>query len=291
MEDKILDNIDLSIIIVTWNNQEEIAECLTSINSMEYDFKFEIIVIDNNSSDQTVKIIKNFNEVFCSDIKLIENFGNLGYTKACNQGISISIGRNILFLNPDIEIIENSLDLLYKEFQANNSISAIAPQLINKNGSIQLSCRTLPKYSDLFLEIFLLSYIFPKSKIFSRWKMRYFSHNETAEVQQPMAAALLVRKDVLDEIQNFDESYYMFFNDVDLCKKIFDRNYKILFYHKASFVHTGGASIFKDRQRMIKAWNNDCLIYFRKYHYNFISYHMLKILLKLTGFIRILLKI
>jgi GT2 family glycosyltransferase len=226
-----------------------------------------------------------------SDINIIENKENIGFTIACNQGIKISTGRYILFLNPDTEIIENSLELLYNKFQEENIYSAIVPKLLYKDGSIQFSCRTLPRYTDLFYEIFLFSYIFTKSKTFSRWKMNYFSHNEIAEVEQPMAAALLLKRTVLNEVQNFDESYYMFFNDVDLCKKMYDRNYKILFYPESRFIHKKGASIYKDRARMIKAWNSDCLNYFKKHHYSFLKYNLLKIFLKLTGSIRILFKL
>jgi len=284
-------NTDISIIIVTWNSEDDIPECLNSIYGKEYGFQLETIIIDNNSSDNSVKVVKNFNEMQSSDIKIIENKENTGFTIACNHGIRISTGQYVLLLNPDTEIIENSLELLYNKFEKENIYSAIAPKLLNEDGSIQLSCRTLPRYADLFSEIFLLSNIFPKSKIFSRWKMNYFSHNEIAEVEQPMAAALLLKKTVLNEIQNFDESYYMFFNDVDLCKKMYDNNYKILFYPVARFVHKKGTSIYKDRARMIKAWNSDCLNYFKKYHYSFLKYNLLKIFLKLTGSIRILFKL
>ena len=291
MGNNIPNNVDISIIVVTWNSEDDIPECLNSIYGRKYGFQFETIIIDNNSSDNSVNVVKNFNEMQNSDINIIENKENIGFTIACNQGIKISTGRYILFLNPDTEIIENSLELLYNKFQEENIYSAIVPKLLYKDGSIQFSCRTLPRYTDLFYEIFLFSYIFTKSKTFSRWKMNYFSHNEIAEVEQPMAAALLLKRTVLNEVQNFDESYYMFFNDVDLCKKMYDRNYKILFYPESRFIHKKGTSIYKDRARMIKAWNSDCLNYFKKHHYSFLKYNLLKIFLKLTGSIRILFKL
>jgi len=283
-------NIDLSIIIVTWNSEEDLPECLNSILDNNYDFKYEIIIIDNNSSDNSAKVITNFIDIYGSDIKLIINKENIGFTKACNQGIEISIGNYILLLNPDTEIVENSLDLLYKKFIPENSFAAIVPQLLNTDGTIQYSCRKLPGYIDLYFEIFLLSSIFSTSTFFSRWKMKYFSHDEETEVEQPMAAAFLVKKSVLDVINNFDESYYMFFNDVDLCKKISDKYMKILFYPEAKIIHKKGISINKDHAKMIKAWNSDCLKYFKKYHYNFVKFHVLKILLTVIYPIRILIK-
>ncbi len=283
-------NIDLSIIIVIWNSEEDIPECLKSILDKNYNFKYEVIIIDNNSSDNSIKVINNFKDLYDSDIKLIINKENLGFTKACNQGIQIANGNYILLLNPDTEIVDNSLDLLYKKFSQEDSYSAIVPQLLNIDGSIQYSCRRLPRYSDLYFEIFLLSSIFPTSTIFSRWKMKYFSHNEIREVEQPMAAAFLIKKSVLNVINNFDESYFMFFNDVDLCKKISDNNKKILFYPDSKIVHKKGISIFKNRSKMIKVWNSDCLKYFKKYHYSFVKFYVLKILLNIIYPIRILIK-
>ncbi len=143
-----------------------------------YNFKFEVIIIDNNSSDNSAKVINNFIDIYGSDIKLIINNENIGFTKACNQGIKISKGNYILLLNPDTEIVENSLNLLYNKFILENSFAAIVPQLLNANGTIQYSCRKLPRYIDLYFEIFLLSSIFSTSTFFSRWKMKYFSHDE-----------------------------------------------------------------------------------------------------------------
>ena len=290
MQNRESSNIDLSIIIVTWNSEEDLPECLNSILDNNYNFKFEVIIVDNNSSDNSAKVINNFIEIYDSDIKLIINKVNVGFTKACNQGIKISKGNYILFLNPDTEIVENSLDFLYKKFIMENSFAAIVPQLLNVDGTIQYSCRKLPRYIDLYFEIFLLSSIFSTSTFFSRWKMKYFSHDEETEVEQPMAAAFLLKKSILDVINNFDESYYMFFNDVDLCKKISDKNMKILFYPEAKIIHKKGISINKDHAKMIKAWNSDCLKYFKKYHYNFVKFHVLKILFTIIYPIRILIK-
>ena len=290
MQNRESSNIDLSIIIVTWNSEEDLPECLNSILDNNYNFKFEVIIVDNNSSDNSAKVINNFIEIYDSDIKLIINKVNVGFTKACNQGIKISKGNYILFLNPDTEIVENSLDFLYKKFIMENSFAAIVPQLLNVDGTIQYSCRKLPRYIDLYFEIFLLSSIFSTSTFFSRWKMRYFSHDEEAEVEQPMAAAFLLKKSILDVINNFDESYYMFFNDVDLCKKISDKNMKISFYPEAKIIHKKGISINKDRSKMIKTWNSDCLKYFKKYHYSFVKFHVLKILFTIIYPIRILIK-
>jgi GT2 family glycosyltransferase len=118
--------------------------------------------------------------------------------------------------------------------------------------------------------------------------MRYFDHDETAEVEQPMAAALMIKMDVLKKMNNLDERFFMFFNDIDTCKQIYNLGYKIIFYPEAKVYHKIGTSILKDRVRMITAWNNDCLLYFRKNNYNPFLHIFLYLGLRITGFFRII---
>ncbi|MBK8551594.1 MAG: glycosyltransferase family 2 protein [Ignavibacteria bacterium] len=224
------DKTDLSIVIVTWNSEDEISECLNSIIENTKDLNYEIVIVENNSADNTADEIRKIAGEKFHRIKVILNNENLGYTRACNQGIESSSGRNVLLLNPDTIIEGEAIKALSDKLESNDNIGAAAPQLLNKDGSIQKSCRTFPDYFDMFCEFSLLTYVFPNSIIFSNWKMNYFNHNEERIVEQPMAAALMVKSKVLNEINNFDERYRMFFNDVDMCKKIYEKGYVIDFF-------------------------------------------------------------
>ncbi|MEO6694256.1 MAG: glycosyltransferase family 2 protein [Ignavibacteria bacterium] len=279
---------ELSIIIVTWNSESEIIECLNSIHQNTDDLKYEIIIVDNNSSDKTCQVIENFSKQKFPEVKLISNKENTGFTRGCNTGIDSASGKNILLLNPDTKILPFALVNLLLKLNSEDNIAAVAPQLLNDNDSIQRSCRTFPRYYDMFCELSLLSLFFPYSRTFARWKMYYFSHNEEAVVDQPMAATLLIKKDKLAEIGNFDERFKMFFNDVDLCKRIYNHGYKIIFYPDAKVYHQKGISIYKDRERMIKLWNEDCLNYFKKHDDRFFLYHLLSVSLTISGYLRIL---
>ncbi|MGB9697236.1 MAG: glycosyltransferase family 2 protein [Ignavibacteria bacterium] len=280
----------LSVIIVTWNSEEDIIECLNSIyNHQQGDLEIETIVVDNNSADNTVKVVQHFIKLgFRDKVRLIVNNENFGFTKASNQGIESSTGDTVMLLNPDTEIIGNALFDLYERLHQDSTIVAIAPQLLTPNGQIQFSCRTLPAYSDLFYEILRLSVVFPRSKIFARWKMKYFDHQSERFVEQPMAAALMLKRNVLGKVAYLDERFSMFFNDVDLCKRIISAGYRILFYPKAKIYHKIGISILKDRVKMIRVWNEDCLKYFEKHHYLAILHFILTISLRITGFFRVI---
>lgn len=276
---------EVTIVIVTYNSISDINNCLNSI----YKFTpgtdtFEIIVIDNASEDDTAAAVRNYCKAK-SNISLICNAENRGYTKANNQGIEASKGKFIFLLNPDIIFVESSIDILIsrmKEIKAD----AIAPQLINPDWTVQPSCRTFPKYRDILFEFLQFSMIFRRNKFLSRWKMEYFGHDHEMEVEQPMAAALLIKTEVLKKIGNFDERFVMFFNDVDLCKKIYDSGFKIYFTAATKMIHLKGTSVYKDRKRMIKIWNVDCLSYFKKYYDNLIPYNLLKAGLFISSFVR-----
>ncbi|MBS1492860.1 MAG: glycosyltransferase family 2 protein [Bacteroidetes bacterium] len=271
----------LSIIIVTWNAESEIEACINSIIKYNNDIPIEIIVIDNDSKDKTRNILKNY-AVQTDFIKVILNDNNKGFTLANNQGIKIAQGDFILLLNPDTKVTENSLIKLIEQLATSGTMGAIAPQLLNEDLTIQPSCRTFPRYWDMFCELILLSRLFPMSRIFARWKMNYFNHNEIDEVEQPMAAALMIKKNVMDKVNGFDERYKMFFNDVDLCKSIVDAGYKIYFYPDSKIFHLKGASIYRDRKNMLRIWNDDCVTYFKKHYNNFLLIPLLSIGLKLS---------
>lgn len=278
---------EISIVIVTWNAEDEILNCLESVMvniRLLNPTETEIIIIDNNSEDKTVEIISRLN---FDNIKLIQNDSNLGFTKAANQGINNSTGKYIFLLNPDTIVNEDCIGFLYDFLKDNEGYGAASPRLINADGSFQYSVRNFPDYPAMFFEHSLLSYIFPKSRTFSKWKMEYFDYSKDADVLQPMAAALMIRRSELEKTGNMDERFEMFFNDVDICMKIIQNGSKIRYLTNAAAMHIKGASIYKTRARMIKTWNRDCIKYFEKYHYNFILINWLKMTLLLSGILRI----
>lgn len=275
---------ELSVIIVTWNSADEIVQCIESVIHNSKTIHPEIIVIDNNSGDNSFELV---NSIKYPGLHSFKNDENLGYTKAINQGIKSSKGKNILLLNPDTVLQPGVLDTLAGFLDTNSNYGACCPQMLNPDGTIQQSIRNFPGYWEMFCEFSLLSYIFPSSKLFGKWKMKYFDYTHDADVEQPMAAGLMVKKHVLDEVRNMDERYQMFFNDVDLCKKIIDEGYRIRLLTNAKIIHEHGVSIHKDRVRMITIWNRDCVKYFEKHHNNFLLLLWLKFNLAISGFVRI----
>jgi GT2 family glycosyltransferase len=253
--------MNISIIIVAWNSQDHIRVCLDSIIRPESPVGCEILVIDNASSDNTLQIVKRSH----AQVGLIINQQNLGYAKANNQGIKKSTGRYVLLLNPDTEIHKGALNSMLDFMQAHPDVGALGPQLVNPDGSIQSSCREFPGFSTLLWEFSGLSRLFPKSKIFGSWRMGYFGFDRTREVDQPMGSCLMLRRETLDQVGLFDETFPMFFNDVDLCYRIKATGWRIFFYSDAQVMHHKGASTGKAKRKMI--WLSHLAFYrfFRKH--------------------------
>ncbi|MFH1336028.1 MAG: glycosyltransferase family 2 protein [Candidatus Zixiibacteriota bacterium] len=281
--------MNITIIIVTWNSEGVIRNCMDSIIQNTGERQPEIILVDNNSSDQTVKIVAEH----YPRVNLIRNKDNLGYAEANNQGIEKSRGEYLLLLNPDTEVRENSLISMIQFMEENPRTGALGPQLLNPDGTVQPSCREFPTYATLLWEFSGLSRLFPKSKIFGHWRMGYFNFDRIREVDQPMGSCLLLRRRTLEEVGVFDRSFPMFFNDVDLCYRIKKTEWKIYFFPDAQILHHKGASTRQVKRRMI--WRSHLAFYrfFRK-HKNGMLNHLIQYLfcipLFLFAFARMILK-
>jgi GT2 family glycosyltransferase len=278
--------IDISVIVVTWNSEDEIPACINSVIADSKEINVELIVIDNNSSDNSFAII---NKINYPKIQTVKNPDNLGYTKAVNLGILLSTGKYILLLNPDTILHKDSIKIMFDFMESNSKYGACAPLMKNPDGSVQYSVRNFPTYWRMFTEFSLLAYILPGTKLFGSWKAKYMDYSTEQDIEQPMAAAFMLRRSLLDNIGNMDERFSMFFNDVDLCKRIYDAGFKIRLLPSSIVTHEHGSSIKKDRARMIKVWNEDCAKYFEKHFGKGLSLIWLKINLKLSGIIRIFL--
>jgi GT2 family glycosyltransferase len=253
--------MDISILIVTWNSQDFIRNCLDSIFLLPDRVRSEIIIVDNASSDQTVKIVREF----YPEANLIENKSNSGYAKANNQGIEQAQGRYLLLLNPDAQLMDDSLSSMYELMEGNPRIGALGPKLLNPDRSTQASCREFPRFSTLIWEFTGLSRLLPNSRTFGGWRMGYFAFDRPREVDQPMGSCLMLRKETLEQVGSFDENFSMFFNDVDLCYRIKEAGWKIYFHPDAQVIHHKGASTRKAKRRMI--WLSHLAFYkfFRKH--------------------------
>jgi len=253
---------EISIVLISYNGREFIEDCLrTTVESLG-NTSPEIIVIDNASGDGTTEII----ESKFPQARIIKNKTNLGFARAVNQGLEAASGEYILLLNQDTRIRGDAIPKLARKLKSDPRLGTIGPRFVGFDGKLQYSARAFPRYRDLFFEYTGLACLFPRSKIFSRWKMGWFDHVTESEVDQPMGAALMVRREVVDKIGLFDESFGIFFNDVDYCRRVIEAGYKNLYYPEAVIEHFVGGSTRKRKARMILESHRAMFKYFEKYN-------------------------
>ena len=236
--DRKTDNMKLSIIIVSWNVSRELLNCLRSIMENRPSHSYEIIVIDNASTDGTIDAVQNeFPEV-----KLIINKENRGFAAANNIGIEQSKGEYILFLNPDTVIHPNSLDKLITFMDINESIGVCGPKLLNLDGSPQQSVRRIPSFRAALHRHTAFKFLGIFKGQYRRWIMKDLDYNSQSDVDQVMGAAMMTRKSILEQVGPMDEDFFMYYEEVDLCYRIKQAGFRIVFIPEVEITHLGGCS-------------------------------------------------
>jgi len=253
---------DLSIAIVSWNTRHYLDGCLRSIRDAPDAISREVIVVDNASDDGSADMVRERHP----QVALIANDENLGYAGANNQAIERARGDLILLLNPDIVVHEGALDALADALRRRHQAGAVAPKLILPDGSVQASCRSFPTPDVVLYEALGLSRLFPRSRVFGRYRMTWWDYDEERRVDQPMASALMVRAEALAEVGGLDESFPIFFNDVDLCLRLWQAGWEIWFVPDAAMDHVGGASTSQVRRRMLTESHRSFARFYRKHY-------------------------
>lgn len=234
----------VSIVIVTWQSGSDIVPCLDSIHSGR---EFEVIVVDNASSDNTRQLLAEYHH-----LRVIANDRNLGYARASNQGLAACRGEYVLLLNPDTKLEPGALDRLLDHLEANPEHTAVAPRLLNPDGTLQRSVRGLPTPAAAFWELTGLSLLFPRHRGIGRIRMAWFDYDRPGPAPQPMASCLLFRRQALAALGGFDERFPMLYNDVDLSKRMLDRGMVTWYLPDARVIHARGTSTGKVKPRMLR---------------------------------------
>lgn len=243
----------LSIVIANWNTKEKIRQCLESVFDSPGEMSFEVIVIDNGSTDGSVEYLKSLG----SRIALITNCANLGYAKACNQGLKIAVGKYVLLLGSDTILQHDTLHKCVEFMESNPKAGGAGCKLLNPDGTVQNSCKRFPKLRNAFYTYLSLD------SLNRDYDMSSFNYNSTREVEQIAATFLMIRSDVLRDVGMFDETYGILYNDVDLCRRISLKGHKLYFLHTCSVIHYGSHSTKKAHFALRKKMYGDIYRYYK----------------------------
>lgn len=230
--------IDLSIVIVNFNAREFLKKCLDSI--FESQFKnLEVVVVDNASKDGSVEELKKFG----SKIKLITNKTNVGFSVANNQGIKVSSGRYLLFLNPDTSIHPNTLKYMMNFMDKNKKAGAATCKVVLANRDLDDSShRGFPTPWNSFCYFSGLSKLFPRSKLFSGYTLGYLGLSTTHEINALSGSFMFTRREAGKDVGWWDEDYFFYGEDLDFCYKLKEKGWEIYFIPNVSILHYKGLS-------------------------------------------------
>lgn len=251
--------IDVSICIVSWNTKELLSNCIESIHRKTVGIRYEIIIVDNASSDGSVEMVR----VNYPECKLIENKTNLGFAQGNNVAVKAASGRYILFLNPDTELLTNAVYGMYSHLVKQSNIGAIGCKLVDADGKIQFTCAST--FPSPFIEIstaLFLNRIFPKSIFFAGRELNYWDHEDSRYVDCLSGACIMVSARVISVIGGFDENNFMYSEDTDLCYAILKRGWKIYYLAEEVIFHHEGASSDKQKKHFATLLQKNSDLYF-----------------------------
>lgn len=251
----------VSIVIVTYHNEANILPCLASIFK-EALCKVEVVVVDNSTNDLTALQVEGFiNNHPCLRAVLLPQKTNVGFARGCNLGADAAKGEFLLFLNPDT-VLKNDAPSLMKNFLNNNpEAGLVGPQILNPDGKIVKTCRSLPDCTRIFLDMTGLD------RLFGAYRLLHFSHRETRRVDQVIGAAFFVRTALFFAMSGFDERFFIYFEEVDFCKRLLNAGLQVWFYPKARVEHIAGASTesVDHVADMVAQLRRSRLLYFKKH--------------------------
>ncbi len=242
--------IDVSVCIVNWNTRELLRECIKSIKEKTSGIIYEIIIVDNASVDGSAEMLK---EEF-PDCKLIASRENLGFAKGNNRAVAEAGGNYILYLNPDTKLATNAICGLHSFLEKNPKYGTVGCRLVNADDSIQFTCaRTFPTLFNQFCDLMLLNRVFPKFKLFSSIEMAYWDHNDSRDIDCLSGACIFARRQIIEKLKGFDENFFMYAEDVDLCYRIKNDGWKLYYLSTEKIYHIEGASSKKSSQKYFSA--------------------------------------
>lgn len=255
--------MDLSIIIVSYNTKELLKQTVDSVLNTSVGIEYEIIVVDNASSDGSVGMLNDNYK----GITVIENSDNVGFSKANNIGIKKSTGRYVLLLNSDTVVKENCFRDCLKYMEEHKDVGALGPRISLLDGRLDRACKRGFPTPEASLYYFLkLDKKYPQSEKYGRYNMTYLSEHETNEVDCLVGAFMMVRKEVIDKIGLLDEEFFMYGEDIDWCYRIKEAGYKNIYYPVAEIIHYKGASSKKRKYMTIYEFHRAMILFYKKHY-------------------------
>jgi GT2 family glycosyltransferase len=253
-------DLELSITICSWNTQEDLRACLCSLEALQDEAAFEVIVIDNNSEDGSPDMVaQKFPWV-----RLERMYQNLGFTGGHNYALGLRKAGHAFLLNSDTIVHPGAIRTLLDYAAEHPEAGIVGPKLLNPDGTLQFSCRRFPNPMAALFRNTPIGKLFPNNRFTRDYLMQDWPHDQPREVDWVSGAAFLVRKEVMDKIGLMDPEYFMFCEDVDWCWRAWRAGFKVVYYPHSVITHAIGRSTDKAPNRMIGRFHKSMFRFYRK---------------------------
>jgi len=269
--------LDLSVIILSWNTRLLLKNCLDSLAGQPAGIAFEVIVADNASEDGSREMV----QALFPTVKLVVNSTNVGFGAGNNSALPYASGRYVMFLNSDTTVTAGALETLVRFADASDDIGIVGPKLLNGDGSLQYSCRRYPNLGAGFFRSTPLGRLFPRNRFAADYMMTEWDHAAPRDVDWVSGAALMMRRSLIDRIGAFDEAFYMYCEDVDLCWRVNHtpvdsqeaatprtggRRYRVVYCPDAVIYHLIGKSSDQAPTRMTYEFHKSQYLFYKKHY-------------------------
>lgn len=254
--------MDLSIIIVNFNTKKLVHQTLNSIILYTKDIEYEIIVVDNSTNKSEQCEYEN------NLVKIYKDIDNHGFGHACNFGASKSCGKYYLFLNSDTLIHDNCLKECVDYMKLNDTIGVLGPKVILANKSLDHGCkRGFPTPSAAFYYYLGLDRKYPNSRKYGSYRQTFLDEDTISEVDSVSGSCLMIKSKLFEGLKGFDETFFMYGEDLDLCYRVKKLGYKVVYYPKACITHLKGQSgLYKSSKKVIYHFYDAMLIFYNKHY-------------------------
>jgi len=224
---------DLSIITVSWNVRDLLRRCLRSLPASDSALSTDVWVVDNASHDGSAAMVR---EEF-PHVRLIENPGNDGFTRANNQALALCRGRHVLLLNPDTEVIGDALQTMVSYLDGHGDVGVVGPQLVYPDGSVQPSRRRFPDLKTMLVESTIVQRLRPDNGVVRRYYMADQPHDALQNVDWLVGACLMVRREAMEQAGLLDERFFMYSEEMDWCLRIKQHGWRVVYVPAARVMH------------------------------------------------------
>ena len=254
--------MDVSIVIVNWNTRDLLRGCLRSIYDQSKSFAYEVIVIDNASSDGSIEMLR----VEFPDVHAIANDQNRGFAAANNQGIRLAKGRYVLLLNPDTVILDHAIDRCIRFADTHPDIGVVGCQVLEDGTRIQRTGFCFPSPWNLLLTLAGLPKVFPGSRLFDRPELGWWKRDSQQDIDVISGMFMLTRRKAIEQVGLMDECYFVYAEEADWCYRFFRMGWRRVFFPEAKIVHLdgGGKSTSQVNIKMFVQLQKSILIYHKK---------------------------